>query len=683
MNLESSLEKVRGVGPKTLEKLHDARIFSVKDILTFFPRKYEDFASMINLSDIKPGKVLFKAKCEKVSLRRVRRGMTIVEAVLTDGTEKIQAVWFNQAYRVKQLKSDEEFFFSGNFEFKYNKYQLMNPKVLKHAELPESKNFKGENGEIVPIYRQVKGLKTDKFRAILTELKPLMKMLPETLPLKIINEQRLISRADAILQIHFPKSADEFDRALERLAFEEIFEIMLAAQLNKIENAKLEGYEIRFSAQNTKRFVDDLPFDLTNVQRISAWEIIQDISSGVPMNRLLQGDVGSGKTVVAAISAFSAVQAGYQVVLLAPTEILASQHAETFNKLLAKTGRNVAFLSGSVKASAKKVLYEKAANGEVDILIGTHAVLQDKLRFKKLGLVIIDEQHRFGVNQRQKLLEKSHDKMPHLLSMTATPIPRSLQLTLFGDLSVSILNEKPAGRKPVKTKIVSPNSRKPMIKKIKSELDLGRQAFVIVPAISDNDKSEIKSIESEEKRLKSEFKGYKILSLHGKMKADEKEQVMQDFLTKKADILLSTTVIEVGVDVPNASTIVIENADRFGLAQLHQLRGRVGRGQDEAYAFLVSSTSAKPTLRLLEMEKSDDGFALAEKDLEMRGAGEIYGKAQSGELNLEFASLGDMKLLKRVRDSVDDFAKKQTDLDNFVKNNRQDLEKYQRLTVLN
>ena len=343
----------------------------------------------------------------------------------------------------------------------------------------------------------------------------------------------------------------------------------------------------------------------------------------------------------------------------------------------------IGFLSAGVKGKARKTLYAQIESGEVEVLIGTHAVIQDAVKFKKLGLVVVDEQHRFGVAQRQKILDKSRHKMPHLLAMTATPIPRSLHLTLFGDLCVSILREKPAGRQPVQTKIISPNSRAPMIEKIQSEIALGRQVFVVVPAITEGKNSEMKNIESEIKRLKSEFKGKKILSLHGKMPQDEKDDIMRQFIAKKANILLSTTVIEVGVDVPNASVMVIENAGRFGLSQLHQLRGRVGRGKDAAFAFLVMSSSAKPPQRLLEIEKTTDGFLLAEKDLELRGPGEIYGKAQSGELNLEFASLGDSVMLARVQGALDYLLRHQDLTKEFIEKEARNIEKYQRLTLLN
>ena len=683
MNLNSSLELVKGIGEKTFEKFENANLRTVGDILEFFPRKYEDFASLTDLSEIKPGKVLFKARAEKISMCRVRRGMTITEAILTDEKEKVKAIWFNQPYRVKQLQDEEEFFFSGKFEFNYNRYQITNPSVMKREELPKNQNFSGEDGEIVPIYRQKNGLKTEVIRKTLAELKPLMRILPETLPEIVVRKEKMISRAQAIEWVHFPQTAQQFDSALDRLAFEEIFELILASRLNKIENEQLKSYKIEPKIQDVKNFVEKLPFELTPSQRFASWEIMQNMAQNQPMNRLLQGDVGSGKTTVAAISALNAVKNGYQVAVFAPTEILAQQLADNFSKTLSWADISVGFLSGKVKGNVRKTLYENLKKDNLDILVGTSAIIQDKVEFSNLGLVIIDEQHRFGVAQRQKILEKSHQKMPNLLAMTATPIPRSLQLTLFGDLSVSILKEKPAGRKPVKTEIISPASRAPMNSKIKTEISNGRQVFIIVPAIQEGKNEEIKNVETEFKRLKRDFKGLRILQLHGKMKSEEKEQVMADFLAKKADILLSTTVIEVGVDIPNASVIVIENADRFGLSQLHQLRGRVGRGGGDAFCYLVMSSNAKPPQRLQEISKTDDGFVLAEKDLELRGAGEIYGKAQSGEINLEFASIGDIKMISRAQLAVDFLFENQKEWQEYLSRKPKSLEKYQRLTLLN
>ena len=429
-------------------------------------------------------------------------------------------------------------------------------------------------------------------------------------------------------------------------------------------------------------FVKHLPFELTGAQRRAALEIIQDIEQQTPMNRLLQGDVGSGKTVVAGLAAHQAAHHGFQTALMAPTEILASQHAETLTKLLQPFGVTVGLLTGSVKGVARKTLYEQIATGAVDVVIGTHALIQETVNFHKLGFVVIDEQHRFGVKQRQELLKKS-DHMPHLLAMTATPIPRSLALTVYGELDVSILNELPKGRKPIATKIWSPNSRAQLYAAMDKEIAECRQAYVICSLIDDNPDNEIKSVESEYVKLQNSiFKHRRIGLLHGKMKPDEKDMVMSEFSAGALDILVSTTVVEVGVDVPNATVMMIENADRFGLSQLHQLRGRVGRSSHQSYCYLVMSDSSKPSQRLKEIEKSNDGFYLAEVDLKLRGPGEIYGRAQHGALNLQIATLSDTKLIARAQKAAKAFVASGDDLLQYKQLAAQ-VEQYQRLTTLN
>ncbi len=400
------------------------------------------------------------------------------------------------------------------------------------------------------------------------------------------------------------------------------------------------------------------------------------------MNRLLQGDVGSGKTVVAGIAALSSAAAGFQTAVMAPTEILARQHAATLDSLLAPFGYTVGLLVGSVKGKARQELLAHIASGDVDIVVGTHALFQDAVTFRKLGLVVIDEQHRFGVAQRQMLLDKAH-VMPHLLAMTATPIPRSLQLTLFGELDISIINERPAHRKPIITSIVSPVSAHEIYTRINEQIAAGRQAYVICSLISDSAVSDKKSVETEYKKLKNSILGHRrIALLHGRMKAEEKDTVMADFKAKKYDVLVSTTVVEVGVDVPNASVIMIENADQFGLAQLHQLRGRVGRGEHQSYCYLMMSDTQKPSERLREMEKSNDGFYLAEVDLRLRGPGEIYGRAQHGDLNLQIANLADTKLTKRAQSAALSFISSGEDLLQY-KQLAEAVARYQRLTTLN
>lgn len=677
MNLITNLERIKGVGPKTAEQLHAAGLDTVWDLINFLPRKYEDFSEVTRIASITPGKRTIKARAESIEIKRVRRGMTITTAILDDGSGKLKAVWFNQPYRTTQLKDKvAEFYFSGEFEFQYNRYQLTNPSVEKVKDMPV------QTDRILPIYRQVKGLKSQVLRKVLYELRPLMTMLPETLPAEIIATEKLVSFSDAILGLHFPSKDSDVIRGKERLAFEELFQLLVASRLNREANAKLEGWPIPFDKASVKQFVGKLPFELTNAQRIAAWEIIQDLEKPTPMNRLLQGDVGSGKTVVAGIAAISSAKAGFQTAVMAPTEVLARQHAETLSSLLEPFGITVGLLIGSVKGKARTTLYEQIESGEVDILVGTHALIQDAVSFHRLGLVVIDEQHRFGVAQRQALLEKAH-KMPHLLSMTATPIPRSLQLTVFGELDVSVLNERPMNRKPIKTKIVSPVSQKAVYGAIDKEIASGRQAYVICSLIDDSELSDKKSVETEYRKLKNSIFGHRSIGLlHGRMKANEKDQVMSDFKERKYDILVSTTVVEVGVDVPNASVILIENADHFGLAQLHQLRGRVGRGEHQSYCYLMMSDTKRPSQRLRELENTNDGFYLAQVDLELRGPGEIYGRAQHGALNLQIANLADTKLIARAQKAAARFVSSKADLLQYKQLAAQ-VEKYQRLTTLN
>lgn len=676
MNLSTPIEKVKGVGSKINEQLCAAGIATVGDLINFLPRAYEDYSEVQKIIDMKPGKVTVKARCEKVSSRQVRRGLQVTTATIVDDSGKLQAVWFNQPYREKQLKSGDEFYFSGEFEFNYNRYQLSNPSVELVSDLPV------QTDRLLPIYRSVKGLKSALVRKLLVELKSFIRMLPETLPSDIVEREKLLSRNQAIYLMHFPDNVEQIKKARERLAFEELFQLLLASQLNKQENLKLTGWPIPFEQTVVVDFVKKLPFKLTSAQRIAAWEIIQDLGRKTPMNRLLQGDVGSGKTVVAGLVACQVASAGLQTTIMAPTEILANQHAETLCKLLQPFGIKVGLLTSSVKGLARTTLYEQIKTGTVDVIVGTHALLQPGVIYHKLGFVVIDEQHRFGVKQRQALLDKSR-YMPHLLAMTATPIPRSLALTLYGELDVSILNESPSGRKPIITKIWSPNSRDLLYEKVDSEIESGRQAYVVCSLIEDNPDNEVKSVQSEYVKLQNSiFKHRRIGLLHGKMKSDEKDMVMQKFAAKEYDILVSTTVVEVGVDVPNSTVIIIENADRFGLSQLHQLRGRVGRSSHQSYCYLINSTSAKPSKRLQEIEKSNDGFYLAEVDLKLRGPGEIYGRAQHGALNLQIATLADTKLIARAQTQAKLFASISKNLVQY-KQLATAVSYYQRLTILN
>lgn len=677
MNLQTPLQQIKGVGDKSAEQFDLSGLHTTGDLIYFLPRRHEDFSEVTKIVDLAPGKRTIKARCESISTRNVRRGMRVTTATLADESGKVQAVWFNQAYRATQLKdSTQDFFFSGEFEFNYNRYQLTNPNAEKVGDMPL------QTDRLLPVYPAIKGLKSQLVRKILAELRPLITMLPETLPASVIRSEHLVSINDALIGMHFPSSPKEVANARERLAFEELFELLLASRLNKQANAQLKSWQIPFNAKTVKTFVDSLPFKLTDAQRLATWDILQDLEKDSPMNRLLQGDVGSGKTVVASIAARQAVDAGYQVALLAPTEILATQHAKTIADLLEPYDINVGLLTGGVKAKDRTTLLDNLKNGSLDVIIGTHALLEPGVRFHKLGFVAIDEQHRFGVRQRQRLLEKS-ERMPHLLSMTATPIPRSLALTVYGELDVSVINQKPANRKPIKTKIWSPVSRKQLYQSIDDQIAEGRQAYVICRLIDGNPANEAKSVQEEFKKLQNSVFGHRRIGLlHGKMKSAEKDAVMNDFLTQKIDILVSTTVVEVGVDVPNATVMMIEDAEQYGLSQLHQLRGRVGRSSYQSYCHLMLSDTKKASKRLREVEKSNDGFYLAEVDLELRGPGEIYGRMQHGALNLQIASLADTRLIARVQKAADDFVASQDDLLQY-KQLSANVEKYQRLTTLN
>lgn len=676
MNLKTSLDKIKGIGEKTASQFAEAGLKNVEDLIYFLPRRYEDFSKLSKIADLKPGKVTIKAHAESVSTRQVRRGIRITTATLVDDTSKVRAVWFNQPYRVNQLKQGQEFYFSGDFEFSYNRFQLTSPSAELASDVPV------QTDRILPIYRSIKGLKSNLVRKILAELKPMMATLSETLPENIIKSENLLPIGEALLKIHFPKHEKDVELGRERLGFEEIFQMLLASQLNRQANTKLKSWSMPFDKVSIKKFVKSLPFQLTASQKRAAWDILRDLGKSTPMNRMLQGDVGSGKTVVAGMGACQVAKSGLQTALMAPTEILASQHAETLNSFLGTLGIKVGLLTGKVKGKKREELYNHISNGDIDVVIGTQALIQDKLKFHKLGLVIIDEQHRFGVNQRQWLLSKS-SRMPHLLTMSATPIPRSLALTLYGDLDISILKDLPSGRKPIITKIWSPNSRSQLYEKIDLEITRGRQVYVICSLVEDDFANDAKSVEAEYKHLKSSvFKHRRIGLLHGKLKPTEKATVMSDFSSGKIDILVSTTVVEVGVDVPNATIIVIEDADKFGLAQLHQLRGRVGRGQYQSYCYLVTSNSNKPSKRLQAIEKSNDGFYLAEVDLKMRGPGEIYGKAQHGELNLKIANLADTKLIVQAQKRAKEFVQSGVNLVQYRQLSEK-VEQYQRLTTLN
>ncbi len=650
MTGSDSVLSIKGVGPEVAKKLRILGITTISELLLHYPRRYEDYSNVSPIQNIKPGQVTIKAVIKQIKGRYVRRGMHITEAVASDDTSSVRVIWFNQPYRENAMRPGQEYFISGELGLSHQRMSITNPAVELVSDFPVS------TARIVPVYRETKGLKSAQIRKYIKACSRLINGQAETLPSWILASHALMSRSDAMFSMHFPESLPSLEMAKKRLGFEEVFELSLAALLNKYELLQEESVVIPFDVKIAQDFVKHLPFTLTDAQKQVIWQIYNDLAKSQPMNRLVEGDVGSGKTVVAAMSAVMAMQQGFQVAYMAPTALLARQHADTLKKLLTPLDfdSKVGELRGSMKTPEKKIVYDKLENGELGLIVGTHAVIQDKVRMKRLGLVIIDEQHRFGVEQRKRLQAKA-GIMPHVLTMTATPIPRTLALTLYGELDISVINTKPAGRLLIKTELVSPNSKQQMYDKVDKELEAGRQMFVVCPLITDEDPSK-RSVEAVHTELSRKyFKNRHVGLLHGKLSSAEKDQIMADFIEKKYDILVSTTVIEVGVDVPNATVMIIEDAERFGLAQLHQLRGRVGRSEHQGYCYLILSDSKPASRRLRALEQSHDGFKLAELDLELRGPGAIYGTMQHGELDLRVAKLTDVKLISQARSAAQQF----------------------------
>ena len=675
MNLLDSIETLKGIGPKTAETLGKAGIKTLRDFFYNLPRDYENFQAATSITELRPGKVVVKGKIENLTSKRSRkRNLSIIEGIIRDDTGSVKVVWFNQNYRLRQFTPDKEYLFSGTYELKFGRFQLTSPSSALYTDVDLKSGLS-------PIYVAHGGVKSGDYRRFLNNSRDKFAEIPDLLP-----SVKAGTRKESLFKAHFPDSLESVGAAREYLAYEELFELILAAKLNRRENEKLKATPVKFEADKIREFVGRLPFKLTNAQRRAAWEIFQDMAKPQPMNRLLQGDVGSGKTMVAALAAFEAFVAGGQVAVLAPTAILASQHYEGIGPLLSSFGVKTALLTGATKK--KPELKKMISSGEVNVVIGTHALLTDDTEFSKLSLVIIDEQHRFGVEQRQKLVLKSPSGLaPHLLAMTATPIPRSLQLTIFGDLDVSILDELPKGRQPITTKILPEiEISSQLYPEIVRTVQAGQQVYWICKAIEDSEpgegKADVTSVKSRARKLAEQFPKLKIEFLHGKMKPAEKDEVMGRFSEGKIDILVSTTVVEVGVDVPNASLMIIENAEGYGLAQLHQLRGRVGRGSVKSDCFLLTSGDTFPSRRLKEMEKSTDGFHLAEVDLKLRGPGEIYGALQHGALDLRIASLTDTKLIAKARKDAEEFLKLGDGMLKY-KELMAGISKYQQLTTLN
>ena len=647
MQLNSLVSEIKQVGIQRSQKLSKLGILTIEDLITHFPREYDDRSNVKTISQLTLGEEnTFLAAVMKPGENIRIHQSSFTRILLSDGTGSIYAVWYNQPYRKDSLTVGMKYLFTGRVQKKYNKLEVTSP----DCEMLE----KTGGGRILPIYPSVSGLSQKIFRSILSQVLPQLKeQLTDFLPEWIRKEYCLAEKSFAVQNIHFPSSDESFFQARRRLVFEEFF--MLQVSLLHLKNLlQTNQTGIIFEHPEVcQRIMDSFPFALTNAQKEVILEIQRDIVSNKVMNRLVQGDVGSGKTAVAMVVSYWAIQNGYQAVLMAPTEVLANQHFASFLDIFAPLGIHTTLLTGTLGAKDKRQALLDISTGVSQMVIGTHAVIQKSVVFYKLGLVITDEQHRFGVRQRGALSLKG--ETPHVLVMTATPIPRTLALILYGDLDISIIHELPPGRQEIKTFAVTPAYRQRVYGFIKEHIQKGLQAYIICPMIEESDKLEAQAVISYTEKLQTEdFQDYAVACIHGKMKPAEKQEVMASFADGNIHVLVATTVIEVGVNVPNAVIMLVENMERFGLAQLHQLRGRVGRGSEQSYCILVSEAkTAVAKRRMKAMEKSSDGFVISELDLKLRGPGEFFGTRQHGLPELKIANIyKDMELLKEAQQAA-------------------------------
>ena len=681
LNLESNLAEIPTIGPRFVQRFAQMGIHTVKDLLYHFPTRYEDFSQIYPINDLEPGQqATIQGTVEDVNVRRTwKRHLTIVEAKITDESGTLRAVWFNQPYIKNVLRPGRLANFSGKVALSDDELYLSHPTY----ELVDSSDAETRHtARLVPIYPETRGLTSKGIRFVIQPLLNNLRPVAEWLPAEVRRAHGLLEINAALRAVHFPEHIEDSALAKKRFAFEDLFLLHLLNIRQKLKLAREKAPPLTTDIERLKKVLASLPFELTQSQKRSLWEIVQDLARNRPMNRLLQGDVGSGKTVIAALAALVASWNGYQTALMAPTEVLARQHFATLKQLFLRLAPSDQAPLAILTAAGAKALYgddleteikkpKLAAGlrtGDFKIVIGTHALIQKGVDFERLGLVVIDEQHRFGVNQRQALTRGSarieKPGLPHFLSMSATPIPRTLMLTVFGDLDISTIDELPAGRKKIVTKIVDPQNRLKAYGFIRAHIQKGRQTFVICPRIESADASasdsrqaklwEVKSVKEEYEKLSRKiFPELRVAMLHGQLKAKEKEAIMKKFRGGETDILVSTSVVEVGVDVPNATIMMIEGAERFGLAQLYQFRGRVGRGEHQSYCFLFTDSAAKQTAeRLTAIVTAKNGFELAEMDLELRGPGEFIGDKQTGLPDIAMRGLQNAELIRDSRQAA-------------------------------
>ena len=628
---DTPVRYLKGVGPKTAERFEKLGILTLSDLLCHYPRRYLDFSKPYSIAEA-PADTECVVKAEvfaKPGGRILPGGRRMERITAGDDVSSLEITWFNNPYAAQKLELGQEYYFQGIVTGGMLRRQMVNPQVRTDAQVKSS--------PFEAVYPQTEGLTSSAIAKCVRQLLPHAELLPDPLPSEMLKKYRLLSKADAVRAIHCPATEEEAFAARRRLIYEELLVLQLGIGRMKNHGAASTGAPMKKA--DASPFWESLSFSPTGAQRRAVEEILTDMSGETSMNRLLQGDVGSGKTLVAAAAIWACIRAGYQAALLAPTEILASQHAENLNRLLSPFGMRVVLLTGGMKAAARRTTLAAIRDDEADLIVGTHAILSEGVEFARLGLAVVDEQHRFGVRQRGLLAEKAAN--PHLLVMSATPIPRTLGLLMYGDLDISILDELPPGRKPVKTRCITGKKRADLYGFLDREIDSGRQVYIVCPAIEDAGGSGLNAVKSYyEDIAKAYLPDRRVGLMHGKLKPKEKAEVMDDFKSGRLDALVSTTVIEVGVDVPNATVMVIENAERYGLSALHQLRGRVGRGAAESWCFLVSDNASESVQKRLKfLCSTSDGFAVAQYDLETRGPGDFFGSRQHGLPTLQIADL--------------------------------------------